>query len=120
MAFQPIIDSEKGIIFSQEALVRGKNQESAYEILSRITNENRYQFDQACRVKAIELASKLKIDSYLNINFLPNAIYKPESCIRTTFEACQIFQFPSNRIIFEITQGERVHDLEHLTSVTYF
>ncbi len=117
MAYQPIIDSINKTVYSQEALVRGINKESAYEILSRVTDDNRYQFDQACRVKAIELASRLKVDSYLNINFLPNAIYKPESCIRTTFEACKTFNFPANKLIFEITEGERVTDHDHVISI---
>ncbi|MDZ4728026.1 MAG: EAL domain-containing protein [Leptospira sp.] len=117
MAFQPIIDATNKKVYSQEALVRGLNQESAYHILSNVTEKNRYLFDQACRVKAIELASRLKIDSYLNINFLPNAVYRPESCIRTTLEASKTFLFPANRIIFEITEGEEVIDHAHIVSI---
>ena len=117
MAFQDIIDTKSKSVYSREALVRGINGESAYSILSQVTDENRYQFDQACRVKAIELASRLKIDSYLNINFLPNAVYKPETCIRTTLEASKKYNFPSNKIIFEITEGEKVQNHEHVISI---
>jgi len=117
MAFQPIVNTKTKSVFSQEALVRGLNQESAYSILSNVSEKNRYQFDQACRVKAIELASRLKIDSYLNINFLPNAVYKPESCIRTTLEASKTYNFPLNRLIFELTEGEEVLDHAHVISI---
>jgi EAL domain-containing protein (putative c-di-GMP-specific phosphodiesterase class I) len=117
MAFQPIVNTKTKSVFSQEALVRGLNQESAYSILSNVSEKNRYQFDQPCRVKAIELASRLKIDSYLNINFLPNAVYKPESCIRTTLEASKTYNFPLNRLIFELTEGEEVLDHAHVISI---
>lgn len=44
------------------------------------------------------------------INFLPNAIYKPEVCIRTTLAAAEANGFPLDLIIFEVTEGERVED----------
>ena len=71
---------------------------------------NRYRFDQACRVKAIRDASHLGLTEHVSINFLPNAIYRPELCIRTTIAAAQKHQFPLDRIIFEVTEGERVGD----------
>ena len=59
MAFQPFVDAATGDIFGYEALVRGPNQEPAAEILGKVNDSNRYQFDQACRVKATGLASQL-------------------------------------------------------------
>ena len=110
MAFQPIINCQTKQIFGYEALVRGLNNESAFSIISKVNDENRYLFDQLCRVKAIALASKLKLDSILSINFLPNAIYKPERCIRTTFEAARVHNFPTDKIMFEFTEVEKIED----------
>jgi len=109
-AYQPIVDIDTRQIFAHEALVRGTAGESAYSVLSLVTGENRYAFDQACRVKAIEIASRVQLDSYLSINFLPNAVYRPEVCIRTTLEAAKQHGWPVNRIIFETVEGERVDD----------
>lgn len=117
MAFQPIVDAEKQEIYSYEALVRGINGEGAFTILNQVTPELLYRFDQACRVKAIELAAKLRVPTYLNINFLPNAIYKPETCIRTTFEACKEYNFSSEKIIFEVTEQEKVSNRKHLVNI---
>ncbi|MCW7469437.1 EAL domain-containing protein [Leptospira kanakyensis] len=117
MAFQPIIDWNQKNIYSHEALVRGTSGESAYSILSKVNSTNRYQFDQACRIKAIQLASQIGIPSYLNINFLPNAVYQPETCIRTTLEASQEYQFPLNRLVFELTEGEEVQDHDHIINI---
>lgn len=117
MAFQPIINCSNETIYGYEALVRGINNESAYSVISRVNDKNRYLFDQLCRVKAISLASKLNITSMLSINFLPNAIYAPERCIRTTFEAAKQYDFPSDRIMFEFTEAEKMDDTEHVKRI---
>jgi EAL domain-containing protein (putative c-di-GMP-specific phosphodiesterase class I) len=117
MAFQPIINCQTKKTFGYEALVRGLNNESAYSIISKLNDGNRYIFDQQCRIKAIALASKLNLDSMLSINFLPNAIYKPERCIRTTLDAAKKYAFPVERIMFEFTEGEKIEDVEHIKSI---
>ncbi|MBK8394001.1 MAG: EAL domain-containing protein [Leptospiraceae bacterium] len=117
MAYQPIFDLDNKNIFAHEALVRGINNESAYSILSKVNDENRYRFDQACRVKAIELASRLSMKTFLSINFLPNAIYNPETCIKTTMEASEKYSFSKDRIIFEVTEGEKVENHAHLIDI---
>lgn len=109
-AYQPIVDVATRSIYGHEALVRGPNGEGAMSVLSQVTEKNRYRFDQACRVKAIKSAAQLGIESRVSINFLPNAIYKPEICIRTTLEAARAHGFPLERIIFEVTEGEQVED----------
>ncbi len=117
MAFQPIVDARTGQVYSQEALVRGVNNEPASDIFTRVNDDNLYRFDQACRVKAIKRAAELGITSLLNVNFMPNAVYQPELCIRTAMEAAHTYGFPMDRIVFEITEGERVADLPHLQAI---
>lgn len=117
MAFQPIVDWNLKSIYSQEALVRGTSGEPAHTILEQVNQNNRYQFDQSCRIKAIELASKLSISTFLNINFLPNAVYQPETCIRTTLTASKEYNFPLDKLVFEMTEGEEVKNHEHIISI---
>lgn len=121
MAFQPIMDLRRGRPFAYEALVRGPQGESAATILAKVDDENRYRFDQACRVKAIELAARLGLSSLpdcrLSINFLPNAVYRAETCIRATMEAARTFDFPHSRIMFEVTEGEQLTNGAHLRSI---
>ncbi|MEK9952235.1 MAG: EAL domain-containing protein [Curvibacter sp.] len=109
-AFQPIVDVQRRAVHAHEALVRGPQGEGAASVLAQVNDHNRYRFDQACRVKAIKSASELGIREPISINFLPNAIYKPELCIRTTLEAARVHGFPLERIIFEVTEGERIED----------
>ncbi len=72
-----------------------------------------------CRVKAIEAAGRLFDDEdlRLSINFMPNAVYEPAACIRTSLEAARRVGFPSERIMFEFTEDERVHDAGHIERI---
>lgn len=117
MAFQPVIDAPTKTIYAHEALVRGPQGESAFSILSRVNDTNRYAFDQACRTRAIEMAASLGMDCRLNINFLPNAVYHPEACLRATLAAAERVGFQLDRITFEFTENERVMDRDHLRSI---
>lgn len=116
-AYQPIVDVERRTVFAHEALVRGPAGEGAMTVLSQVNDSNRYRFDQACRVKAIKGAAELGMAEPLSINFLPNAIYKPEVCIRTTLEAARAHGFPLDQIIFEVTEGERIEDGQWFASI---
>lgn len=117
MAFQPIVDVATQRIVTHEALVRGVNGESAYQVLSQVSNALLYRFDQACRVKAIELAGQLDMTSALSINFLPNAVYEPEACIQATLDVSRRVGWPTEHLVFEITEVESVSDRGHLRSI---
>lgn len=117
MAFQPIVNAAQKRVVGYEALARGLGGEPAGTVMAKVNADNLYRFDQTCRVKAIELAAELGIEGYVSINFLPNAVYRPELCIRTTLAAAEQCQFPIERIVFEITEVERVRDKNHLRSI---
>ena len=117
MAFQPIVDVAARGIWGHEALVRGLRGEGAGSILARVTDDNRFAFDQRARVKAVELATHLRLPGTLSINFLPNAVYEPQRCLRTTIEAAERTGLPLERIMFEVTEGERVADRQHLRHI---
>ncbi|MCW3149748.1 EAL domain-containing protein [Stutzerimonas stutzeri] len=116
-AFQPIINVISRQLFAHEALVRGPSGEPAPTVLAKVTEENRYRFDQACRVEAIRTAAALDMQSRLSINFMPNAIYRPELCIRSTLQAAEQYGFPIERIIFETVEGEEINDGKWLAQV---
>lgn len=117
MAFQPIVDLETGGVYANEALVRPIGGGSAADVLRQINEQNRYSFDQACRVKAIELAARLGMQSILSINFLPNAVYQPAACLQKTFEAAERARFPLHHLMFEVTENEPSRDPGHLRSI---
>jgi EAL domain-containing protein (putative c-di-GMP-specific phosphodiesterase class I) len=120
MAFHPIIDIDRKIVWGYEALVRGTDGQSAGQILSQVDDAGRYKFDQACRVKAIELAGMLFPDdgsARLSINFMPNAVYEPAACIRTSLESARRVGFDTSRIMFEFTENERMADTGHVARI---
>jgi len=88
-----------------------------HSVLAQVNEGNRYRFDQACRVKAIKSAAALNMQGMLSINFMPNAIYQPERCIRTTLAAAHAHGFPIRRIIFETVEGELIEDAKWLAEV---
>jgi EAL domain-containing protein (putative c-di-GMP-specific phosphodiesterase class I) len=120
MAFQPILDVETGAPFAFEALVRGRGGEGAGTILSQVTEENRYAFDQQCRVKAIQAAAAagiLDTPARLSINFLPGAVYSPKACIQLTLRTAAAAGFPTDRLIFEFTENEQMAEPAHVANI---
>ncbi len=119
MAFQPIVDFAHDRVWGYEALVRGVNGESALSILDRLTDETRYQFDQAARVMAIKTAGALfeRKDLRLSINFMPNAVYEPTACIQKSLTAAKRVDFPHQNLVFEFTENERMVDPAHVQNI---
>ena len=120
MAFHPIVDLYAREVWGYEALVRGTDGQGAGAVLAAVTEANRYVFDQACRVKAIELAGQnlpAASNARLSINFMPNAVYEPRACIRATLAAATRVQFNPNRLMFEFTENERMVDTDHVANI---
>lgn len=120
MAFQPIVDVTTATIYAYEALARGVNGEPAGSVLRQVTMENRYAFDQSCRVKAVTLAARLGLASTgarLAINFMPGAVYSPAACIQLTLETANKVGFPCELLIFEITEAEHMRDRGHMRAI---
>jgi EAL domain-containing protein (putative c-di-GMP-specific phosphodiesterase class I) len=120
MAFQPIVDTATGTAFAYEALVRGAGGSGAASVLSQVTDANRYAFDQACRVKAIQTAMAaglMETGACLSINFLPNAVYSPVACIQLTLQTARAVAMPLDRLIFEFTENELIANPEHVATI---
>ena len=117
MAFQPIVNVQTSSIFAYEALVRGNKGESAHEVISKVTPEQLYRFDQTCRVLAIQTAARLGMQAKLCINFLPNAIYEPASCIKVTLAAAKQCDFPIEDIILEVSESEKVISIDKMKKI---
>ena len=119
MAFQPIVDMTTCRVWGYEALVRGVNGESAFSILSQVSDDVRYRFDQASRVMAIETAGALFAgrDLWLSINFMPNAVYEPSACIQKSLAAAKRAHFPHKNLMFEFTENEKMTDPAHVQRI---
>jgi blue light- and temperature-responsive anti-repressor len=105
-AFQPIVNIATGVIVSFEALVRGKNNESAYQVFQQVSEAGKYHFDELLRVAAIPLAMRLGLNCNLNLNIFPHSVEVYPTAISSTLEMADRSGLPHNRITLEITETE--------------
>lgn len=122
MAFQPIVDVQARSVFAYEALVRGPQGQPAGWVFEQLGEGDLYHLDQLCRVTAIRTAARLELprrypEARLSINFLPNAVYEPATCLRATLRTAQEVAFPLDRLMFEITEHEQVSDEAHVRGI---
>ena len=66
-------------------------------------------FDQACRCKAIRLAACLNLKAGLNLNLVPNSSRHTRRNVRLTLDASLQEGFPVERLVFEVSEAERMH-----------
>lgn len=118
-AFQPIVDIRAGSVFAHEALVRGPNGEGAGSVLGQVDAGNLHAFDRKCRIGAVKAASRLmgEGETLVSLNTMPNSVYDPATCLRTTIAAANAANFPIDRIMFEMTEHEAIEDLDHFTLI---
>ncbi len=110
-AFQPIIDITHREIFSYEALVCGKNGETASVLFSQIADEDLIQFDRLARQKALILAKKLHLPCYLHLNFLARSFTEDKKCVTAMLKVAQEQAIKPDKIIIEITEKDVIYDM---------
>jgi len=53
----------------------------------------------------------------LEYQLLPNAVYNPETCIKATIEAADMYDFDLTKLIFEVTESEQIIDKARLQRI---
>jgi len=115
IAFQPIVDVEIGCsVFAHEALVRGANGEAASVVLASVASNCMQAFDLTLREKAIALAHTFGLEGCLSLNVSPNVMNSPRYGLRRTMQFAGDFGFNPGRLIFEVTEHERIEDFKLL------
>ena len=111
MAFQPVWDARLGEVYAYEALVRGPHGEPAREVIDAVAPQDRYAFDQQCRVAAIKQAVSagiLKTAALLSINFFPDVITDPFADSERTMRVAKETGLPPERLMFEFAEHDRL------------
>jgi diguanylate cyclase (GGDEF)-like protein/PAS domain S-box-containing protein len=122
--FHPIISARTGEVFAQEALLRARHPVTgqvfgAGPIIKACEKlKLTHQLDQRARQAAIRgTAEHVGADVRVFINFLPNTIYDPEVCLRTTMEAAATYKVSTARLVFEVVETEKIPDMDHLQHI---
>jgi EAL domain-containing protein (putative c-di-GMP-specific phosphodiesterase class I) len=123
--FQPIVHAASGEVFGHECLLRGLSPEGALIGPDRLFGAARdgdllLQLDRLARETAVTRAAQVATEGTLFINFTPNSIYDPKSCLQTTMRAVQRSGIDRSRIHFEVTESDRIDDFDHLVHVLAF
>ncbi len=117
--FQPLVDVKNRSLHGFEALSRGRGESGELippGVLFDYAKANNATFflDRLTRETAIRSAARLNLPGRIFINFLPNAIYDPRQCLRTTLRIANETNFDPGRIVFEVTETERIEDMDYL------
>ena len=73
--------------------------------------------DRVGRTTAIRDAGPWLAEDLLFINFVPTSIYRPEVCLQTTERAAAEAGLRMDQLVFEVTEGHVVEDVDHLDRV---
>lgn len=124
--FQPIVSAaDPDEVFAHECLLRGLDVEGALVSPGTMFEAARstgllFNLDRAARVKAVEEAAGLGLESNVFINFNPTSIYDPTHCLRSTMSAIGSSDLSPDRVVFEVTESEQIEDGRHLRNILDF
>ncbi len=76
-----------------------------------------FQLDLAARRSAVVSASKYLLPAKIFINFTPNAIYSPHSCLNSTVRMVDELRLDRSQIVFEIIESERLPEMAHVKRI---
>lgn len=120
--YQPIVTLAQRRTIGYEALLRATTPDGAAvwpDVLFPAAEAAGWThvLDRVGRTTALRDAGRWLGEELLFINFIPTSIYRPEVCLRTTELAARQAGVQLSQLVFEVTEGHQVHDLDHLQRV---
>lgn len=120
--FQPIVSLPNHEIVAYECLSRGVKADGSLippQLMFKLAEENDLLFylDRLCRENALKTAAVKKVSADIFINFVPTAIYVPETCLQSTLQWAKQLEYDPDRVVFEVVETHQVSDLKHLRTI---
>ena len=116
-AFQTIVDAREQDVVGFEALVRGIRKEPASLVMSRVPHDQRFSFDQACRVRAIEAAAQFGIDGKLHLNCTDIKAGNIDLVLEVTQHIAKRHEIEPAHIVLELNNLEAIAQRNQLRNV---
>ena len=121
--FQPIVDAE-GVAFGYECLLRGSLGGETIMPGSIFAAARRadllFQTDQASRRSALRAAARAGIRERVFVNFTPDSIFDAAHCLNSAVRLVDELGLSREQVVFEVTETERVPDLDHLKRIVAY
>lgn len=76
-----------------------------------------FQLDLAARRSAVVSAAAHALPARVFINFTPNAIYSPHSCLNSTVRMVDELGMRRDQVVFEIIESERLPETAHMKRI---
>jgi len=116
-AFQPIVDIELMQVTSLEALIRGADGSSPYEVFEKLTPSELHELDVDSKLTALAMFSEMQFDGFMSINLLPMSLLEyPDSVKMISQHALHLGLNPDN-VIIEITEQEAIDNHNEFTKL---
>ncbi len=125
--YQPILETSNGRLFGYEALIRARHPSTGETVdatpliqgCRRLGLE--HLLDRKARRSAIAGAAEIQArNARFFVNFLPNAVYDPDVCLRSTIDAADEVGMPPSRLVFEVVETEQVTSIPRLRATLDF
>ncbi|MCG8477756.1 MAG: EAL domain-containing protein [Spirochaetales bacterium] len=123
--FQPIIRLKERSVFGYECLSRGVSRDgtilSPDPLYARAAEHSLlFNLDRLMRENALIEAHRRVAAGHVCVNFMPKAIYDPESCLHTTMKTVEATALDPARIVFEIVEATALEDMELFERIVSF
>lgn len=120
--FQPIVSLRDSNVYGYECLTRGIARDGSVIPPGPLFSQAGaigllFNLDRVVRENALRAAQSSRVPGFVFINFLPNAIYDPEFCLRTTMAVADETGLAHDRVVFEIVESEKFEDVAHLKRI---
>ncbi len=115
--FQPVVDTTENRVFAHECLIRlnGARLHSGAEIVEAAKLRGELQsFEGHSRRLALRSAARVAGKGKFFVNFVPAAIYSPDSCLRDVCDELELNGLQRRQIVLEAVDAELVSDRTHL------
>ncbi len=118
-AFQPIVTLRNGLeAIGHEALVRGVMGQPAGQIIASIRPENAFRFDQACRLRALQVARECGLETPVHLNCTHVDFSNLDHAMELTLQRAYALSFDTSQIVLEFGNLVRLGNPRQLGAVS--